>query len=202
MPRAVHRFAEHLIHQVTRRQEKEYLPRPEDGALDRLSRDGLQARPSTPSSRRAIGAPGAGQDGDVPGVLLVHAASRWSRCCGSTAFRSTTRTARATATGTRCGSESAGRRASRILVAAGGAPGLRRRPPSVDERRCGAVGRGAAGEGHPAPRREEEAQATRSRADRDDGASRRDLRAGCARIADGCVGRRLPRPARLVAHAR
>ena len=40
VPRAVHQFAESLIHQVTRRQEKEYLPRPEDGALDRLSRDG------------------------------------------------------------------------------------------------------------------------------------------------------------------
>ncbi len=40
VPRAVHQFAESLIHQVTRRQEKEYLPRPEDGALDRLTRDG------------------------------------------------------------------------------------------------------------------------------------------------------------------
>ena len=30
-------------------------------------------------------------------------------------------------------------------------------------------------------------------------ASRRDLRAGRARIADGCVGRRLPRPPRMVA---
>jgi superfamily I DNA/RNA helicase len=42
VPRAVHRFAESLIHQVTRRQEKEYLPRPEDGSLDRLSRDGYK----------------------------------------------------------------------------------------------------------------------------------------------------------------
>ena len=40
VPRAVHRFAEDLIHKVTRRQEKEYLPRPADGALDRFSRDG------------------------------------------------------------------------------------------------------------------------------------------------------------------
>ncbi len=40
VPRAVHQFAESLIHQVTRRQEKEYLPRPEDGALYRLTRDG------------------------------------------------------------------------------------------------------------------------------------------------------------------
>jgi hypothetical protein len=40
VPRAVHRFAEDLIRQVTRRQEKEYLPRPADGAVDRFSRDG------------------------------------------------------------------------------------------------------------------------------------------------------------------
>lgn len=40
VPRAVHGFAESLIHQVARRQEKEYLPRPEDGAVDRFSRDG------------------------------------------------------------------------------------------------------------------------------------------------------------------
>ena len=40
VPRAVHRFAEDLIHQVTRRQPKEYLPRPADGAMDRFSRDG------------------------------------------------------------------------------------------------------------------------------------------------------------------
>lgn len=42
VPRAVHGFAESLIHQVTRRQEKEYLPRPEAGALDRFSRDGYK----------------------------------------------------------------------------------------------------------------------------------------------------------------
>jgi superfamily I DNA/RNA helicase len=40
VPRVVHGFAESLIHQVARRQEKEYLPRPEDGAVDRFSRDG------------------------------------------------------------------------------------------------------------------------------------------------------------------
>ena len=40
VPRAVHRFAEDLIHQVTRRQEKDYLPRPAEGAVDRFSRDG------------------------------------------------------------------------------------------------------------------------------------------------------------------
>jgi ATP-dependent DNA helicase UvrD/PcrA len=38
VPRAVHRFAEELIHTVQVRQPKEYLPRPEDGALDRLSK--------------------------------------------------------------------------------------------------------------------------------------------------------------------
>lgn len=40
VPRAVHRLAEGMIHQVSRRQPKEYLPRPADGALDRFSRDG------------------------------------------------------------------------------------------------------------------------------------------------------------------
>ncbi|MGA2773184.1 MAG: ATP-dependent helicase [Bryobacteraceae bacterium] len=42
VPRAVHRFAEEMIRRVTRRQPKEYLPRPEDGALDRFSRDGYK----------------------------------------------------------------------------------------------------------------------------------------------------------------
>lgn len=42
VPRAVHQFAQNLIRQVTRRQEKIYLPRPEDGALERLSRDGYK----------------------------------------------------------------------------------------------------------------------------------------------------------------
>ena len=37
VPRAVHQFAESLIRRVTRRQDKEYLPRQEAGALDRLS---------------------------------------------------------------------------------------------------------------------------------------------------------------------
>ncbi len=43
VPRAVHGFAESLIRLVTRRQEKEYLPRPEDGAVDRFSRDGYKS---------------------------------------------------------------------------------------------------------------------------------------------------------------
>jgi superfamily I DNA/RNA helicase len=42
VPRAVHRFAEDLIRRVSRRQPKEYLPRPEDGVLDRFSRDGYK----------------------------------------------------------------------------------------------------------------------------------------------------------------
>jgi superfamily I DNA/RNA helicase len=42
VPRAVHRLAEEMIRRVTRRQPKEYLPRPEDGALDRFSRDGYK----------------------------------------------------------------------------------------------------------------------------------------------------------------
>jgi DNA helicase-2/ATP-dependent DNA helicase PcrA len=37
VPRAVHQFAEALIHKVTRRQEKVYLARPEEGAVKRLS---------------------------------------------------------------------------------------------------------------------------------------------------------------------
>jgi hypothetical protein len=37
VPRAVHGVADKLIRQVTRRKEKIYLPRPEDGAVDRLS---------------------------------------------------------------------------------------------------------------------------------------------------------------------
>jgi DNA helicase-2/ATP-dependent DNA helicase PcrA len=40
VPRAVHRFAEGLIRTVKIRQPKEYLPRPEDGALERLSKAG------------------------------------------------------------------------------------------------------------------------------------------------------------------
>ena len=42
VPRAVHRLAEEMIRRVARRQQKEYLPRPEDGALDRFSRDGYK----------------------------------------------------------------------------------------------------------------------------------------------------------------
>jgi superfamily I DNA/RNA helicase len=42
VPRAVHSFAESLISQVTRRQRKQYLPRPEDGVLDRFTRDGYK----------------------------------------------------------------------------------------------------------------------------------------------------------------
>ena len=38
VPRAVHQLANDLIHRVTRRQEKVYLPRPEDGMVQRLSR--------------------------------------------------------------------------------------------------------------------------------------------------------------------
>ena len=40
VPRTVHAFAENLIKRVTRRQPKEYLLRPQDGALERFSRDG------------------------------------------------------------------------------------------------------------------------------------------------------------------
>ena len=39
VPRQVHGFAETLIRKVTRRQEKEYLPRPAEGAVKRFARD-------------------------------------------------------------------------------------------------------------------------------------------------------------------
>ena len=37
VPRAIHQFADHLIHRVSRRQEKVYQPRPAAGAVQRLS---------------------------------------------------------------------------------------------------------------------------------------------------------------------
>ncbi len=42
VPRAVHRFADDLIRRVARRQEKEYLPRPEDGCFERITRGGYK----------------------------------------------------------------------------------------------------------------------------------------------------------------
>lgn len=43
VPRAVHAAADRLIRQVTRRQEKEYLPRPADGTVLRLSQGGYKS---------------------------------------------------------------------------------------------------------------------------------------------------------------
>ena len=43
LPRLVHQFAEDMIRRVTRRQEKQYLPRPEDGAIERLTRGGYKS---------------------------------------------------------------------------------------------------------------------------------------------------------------
>jgi len=43
VPRVVHAVAESLIRQVTRRQAKEYLPRPEDGAVERITRGGYKS---------------------------------------------------------------------------------------------------------------------------------------------------------------
>jgi DNA helicase-2/ATP-dependent DNA helicase PcrA len=43
VPRSVHRIAERLIRQVGRRQEKCYLPRPEDGEVIRLSQAGYRS---------------------------------------------------------------------------------------------------------------------------------------------------------------
>jgi superfamily I DNA/RNA helicase len=43
VPRAVHGLAEDLVRRLTRRQPKEYLPRPEDGSLVRFSRGGYKS---------------------------------------------------------------------------------------------------------------------------------------------------------------
>ena len=43
VPRAVHALADRLIRQVTRRQEKVYLPRPEDGSVERLTTGGYKS---------------------------------------------------------------------------------------------------------------------------------------------------------------
>jgi DNA helicase-2/ATP-dependent DNA helicase PcrA len=43
VPRAVHTLAERFIRQVSRRQEKAYLPRPEDGNVHRLSQGGYRS---------------------------------------------------------------------------------------------------------------------------------------------------------------
>jgi DNA helicase-2/ATP-dependent DNA helicase PcrA len=43
VPRSVHAVAERLIHQVSRRQEKVYLPRPADGEVHRLSQAGYRS---------------------------------------------------------------------------------------------------------------------------------------------------------------
>ena len=43
VPRAVHAFAEKLIHRVGRRQDKEYLPREDGGAFERLSKGGYKS---------------------------------------------------------------------------------------------------------------------------------------------------------------
>jgi superfamily I DNA/RNA helicase len=47
VPRAVHRFAEEMIRRVTRRQPKEYLPRPEDGS--RATATSARRSPSFPT---------------------------------------------------------------------------------------------------------------------------------------------------------
>jgi DNA helicase-2/ATP-dependent DNA helicase PcrA len=54
VPRAVHRVAEAMIRQVTRRQEKVYLPRPADGALERLGRFDTYDRPEYGILRSAM----------------------------------------------------------------------------------------------------------------------------------------------------
>lgn len=43
VPRAVHAVADRFVEQVSRRQQKVYLPRPADGKVERLSRDGYKS---------------------------------------------------------------------------------------------------------------------------------------------------------------
>ena len=73
--------------------------------------------------------------------------------------------------------------------AAGGAPGVRRRPPSVDPRRSRRCGPSAwQSKGILRHGAKKKLQQTMPAQTGDDGASRRDLRDGRARIADGCLG--------------
>ena len=72
VPRAVHALAENTIRQVTVRQEKVYLPRPEDGRVSKLASRQLQfRRVRDPEERR--GAHRAGPEHHVSGALLLHA---------------------------------------------------------------------------------------------------------------------------------
>ena len=73
VPRAVHRLAEEMIRQRHQAPGRRNTCRgPEDGALDRFSRDGYK-RTEIAIVPDADEAHRAGQDRDVPGVLLLHA---------------------------------------------------------------------------------------------------------------------------------
>ena len=73
VPQAVHSLANGLIHQVTRRQEKDYLARAEAGSVERLTRGSAWlARVLHPQER--LRAYGARPDRDVPDVVLLYVA--------------------------------------------------------------------------------------------------------------------------------
>jgi hypothetical protein len=72
VPRAVHRLAEELIRRSPGARRRSTCRGRRTARLDRLSRDTYKRR-SIAILKRRDGAPRAGQDGDVPGVLLVHA---------------------------------------------------------------------------------------------------------------------------------
>ena len=73
VPHEVHRLANGLIHQVTRRQEKVYLARDAEGGVERLMRGSYNSPDYfvLESARQHLA---ARPNGDVPGLVLVHAA--------------------------------------------------------------------------------------------------------------------------------
>ena len=135
VPRAVHRLADDLIRQVTRRQEKEYLPRQRMARPPALARHVQVAGVLHPQERR--GAPGAGQDRDVPGVLLVHAPA-----AGRGAPQARHPVPQPVPQDERLLEPAADRHEGVDRqpdpLPAGGASGVWRGPPPVDERRPGA----------------------------------------------------------------
>jgi len=144
VPRAVHRLAEEMIRRVARRQQKEYLPRPEDGALDRFSRDGYKRTEIAivPDAMKQV------EQGKT--VMFLASCSYMLRpliqVLESRASRFTIRTEVQRLL------EPATDRQARFdgqphRVAARGPSGLRRRSPPVDHGRRGAVGGMAPGKG-------------------------------------------------------
>ena len=146
---------------------------------------------------------GAGQDGDVPGVLLLHAQAagpvlRKHGIPFHNPYRHSQRLLEPAAR-----SASAVSTANRILALLVGAPELRRGPPPVDARRFGAVGRVAR-----SPRASCATAPRRSSAGYDIGATPAMEHldgifepAALESLMDA-LGRRLPRAARVVARPR